>query len=116
MRERKKPRISWVTKTKWILKMEKIKNAIKSAYQWLNKEGGMLHILACYALMLTFSPMVGVWWSLAATIFVALLKEFIDFFIQKGNDKKQVIHDLIMDAAGIILAAVIIILWFIRIW
>jgi hypothetical protein len=107
MRERKKPRISWVTKTKWILRMEKLKNAISKAlawlnkaYQWLDKEGGMLHLLACYAMMLTLEPFVG--WVLASVIawIIFLGEEAIDYFIRKSNNLKQVLNDIIRDAIG----------------
>lgn len=107
MRERKKPRISWVTKTKWILRMEKIKNAIR----WIGTDG-LLHFLICYAMVLALSPIIG-WWAILPTTILAAAKEGWDYFIQKDNDKPQVIHDLICDGAGIVLAYITMLLWLI---
>ena len=78
--------------------MEKIKNAIKAAYQWLDKEGGLLHILACYAMMLTFSPL-GFGWASAITWLIAVAKEVYDL-IRKSNNIKQSANDIIRDAIG----------------
>ena len=78
--------------------MEKIKNAIIAAYQWLSKEGGMLHFLACYAIMLTFAPL-GYWWATAITWAVAIGKEAADL-IRKTNNLQQVFNDLLRDAIG----------------
>lgn len=101
--------------------MNKIKNAISKAlawlnkaYQWLSLEGGMLHLLASYALMLALSPIIG-WWAILPTTIIAAAKEGYDLFIQKDNDKPQVIHDLICDGAGIVLAYITMLLWLIRI-
>ncbi len=78
--------------------MEKIKNAIKSAYQWLDKEGGMLHFLACYAMMLTFAPF-GFGWASAITWAVAIAKEVADI-ARKRNTLQQALNDIIRDAIG----------------
>ena len=78
--------------------MEKIKNAIKSAYQWLDKEGGMLHFLCCYALMLTFAP-IGFGWASAITWAVAIAKEICDI-ARKSNTLKQALNDIVRDAIG----------------
>lgn len=87
--------------------MEKIKNAIsktlawlKKAYQWLDKEGGMLHFLGFMCIMLTLEPFVG--WVLASVIawIIFLGKEAIDYFIRKSNNLKQVLNDIIRDAIG----------------
>ena len=87
--------------------MEKLKNIIK----WIGVDG-LLHFLVCYAMMLALSPMIG-WWALLPTAVVAALKEGYDFHIQKDNDKPQVIHDLLCDAAGIVCAYLTMLLWLI---
>ena len=79
--------------------MEKLKNIIRSAYEWLNKEGGLLHILACYALMLTFAPFVGIGWASVVTWTIAFAKEVIDL-IRKSNNLEQALNDVIRDAIG----------------
>lgn len=86
--------------------MENIKNAIKSAYQWLDKEGGLLHILACYAMMLTFSPL-GFGWASAITWLIAIAKEVYDLW-RKSNNLKQSANDIIRDAIGWGGAAIVI--------
>jgi hypothetical protein len=78
--------------------MEKLKNAIKLAYQWLSKEGGMLHFLACYAMMLTFAPF-GFGWASAITWAVAIGKEICDI-ARKSNNFQQALNDIIRDAIG----------------
>ena len=82
-----------------------IKNAINKAlawlnkaYQWLSLEGGMLHFLACYALMLTFSPL-GFGWAFAITWGVAIAKEICDI-ARKSNTLQQALNDIIRDAIG----------------
>ena len=87
--------------------MNKIKNAIK----WIGTDG-LLHFLICYAMMLALSPIIG-WWAILPTTIIAAAKEGYDFFIQKDNDKSQVIHDLICDGAGIIIAYLTMLLWLI---
>ena len=85
--------------------MEKIKNAINKAlawlnkaYQWLSLEGGMLHLLACYAIMLTFAPF-GFGWASAITWLIAIAKEVYDF-VSKTNTLQQALNDIVRDAIG----------------
>ena len=78
--------------------MEKIKNAIKAAYQWLNIEGGMLHLIIAYALMLTFAP-IGFGWATLITWVVLLSKEVYDL-VKKTNNLEQVYNDIVRDAIG----------------
>jgi hypothetical protein len=85
--------------------MEQIKNAISKAlawlnkaYQWLSKEGGMLHLLACYAIMQTFEPL-GLGWASLITWVVAIGKEAFDL-IRKSNNLRNVANDIIRDAIG----------------
>jgi hypothetical protein len=105
MRERKKPRISWVTKTKWILRMEKLKNAIK----WIGTDG-LLHFLVCYALILALTPLIG-FYALIPTTIAALGKEGYDYHVKKSNSREQVIHDLVCDLAGIVAAYATMLIW-----
>lgn len=88
--------------------MEKIKALIK----WIGVDG-LLHFLVCYAMMLTLTPIIGVWWTLGTTLFVALAKEAYDVFIKKSNTLEHVIHDLIMDAGGILFALIFMLLWWV---
>ena len=87
--------------------MEKIKNAIK----WIGVDG-LLHFLVCYALMLALTPIIG-WYALIPTAIVAAGKEGYDFHIQKSNNKQQVVHDLICDAAGVASAYATMAIWLI---
>lgn len=89
--------------------MEKLKNIIK----WIGTDG-LLHFLVCYAMILALTPIIG-WWALIPTALVAAMKEGYDYHIEKDNDKQQVVHDLICDLAGIILAYLTMLLWLIRI-
>ena len=81
--------------------MEKIKRLLN----WIATDG-LQHILICYAMMLTLAPIVGIAWSVLATTGIAVLKEVWDFCIQKDNDISQVMHDLLCDVVGIVMAIV----------
>ena len=90
--------------------MKGLLNMLKWAYNWVGTDG-FLHFLVCYALMLTFQPIVGVWWSLLIVIIPALLKEAWDYFVDKDNNVEQVLHDLICDGVGIAAALITILIW-----
>lgn len=83
------------------MKIIQILNKIK---EWVAHDG-LLHFLICYCLMVAFFPIIG-WWTFLTTSLAAVLKEGVDYFIEKDNDTKAVTHDLIMDAIGIICATV----------
>lgn len=86
--------------------MEKLKELRK----WIGSDG-LLHFLVCYAVTLTLTPFVGVWWTLLIVIATSCFKEAWDYFVQRDNDKEQVIHDLICDGAGVMIALTVLILW-----
>lgn len=83
---------------------------LKSIIKWVGTDG-LLHFLVCYSIMLTLTPIIGVWWTLLATAIIALGKEAVDVFIQKDNDKNAVLHDLILDACGILFALITMLIW-----
>lgn len=80
---------------------------IKKMLKWVGIDG-LLHFLVCYAMMLTFAPMIGLAWAVLATTGVAVLKEVWDFCIQKDNNEKQVMHDFVFDIVGILMAIVVL--------
>lgn len=83
---------------------------MKSVLKWISTDG-LLHLLVCCCIMLSLSPIWGIWIAIAITLFIALLKEAYDFFIEKDNNMQQVLHDLICDFFGILIALMIILLW-----
>lgn len=83
-----------------------MKDMLNKITAWVGTDG-LLHFLVCYAMMLTLSPRMGTIWAIVLTALVALAKEAYDFFIQKDNDKYAAIHDLICDAAGMVVAGII---------
>lgn len=85
-------------------------NKLKSIIKWVGTDG-LLHFLSCYAIMLTLTPIIGVWWTMLATAIIALGKEAWDYFYQKDNDKNAVLHDLILDACGILFALITMLIW-----
>ena len=87
--------------------MEKLKNIL----QWIATDG-LLHFLVCYAMTLALSPIIG-FYALIPTIVVALAKEGYDYHIKKSNNREQVVHDLICDAAGIASAYATMAIWLI---
>lgn len=82
-----------------------MRNFINKITKWVGTDG-LLHFLVCYALMLTLSPILGMAWAVLTTTNIAILKEVIDFCIQKDNDISQVMHDLLCDVVGIVMAIV----------
>lgn len=79
---------------------------IKKMLKWVGIDG-LLHFLVCYAMMLTLAPMIGLAWAVLATTGVAVLKEVWDFCIQKDNNEQQVMHDIVFDILGIVMAIVV---------
>jgi hypothetical protein len=86
--------------------MEKLKTICK----WVGVDG-LLHFLVCYAMMLAFTPVVGVWWAIFSVTAASLVKEWMDFFIQQDNDRDAVWHDFICDGAGILAALITMAIW-----
>lgn len=86
--------------------MEKFKEITK----WVGVDG-LLHFLVCYAMMLAFTPIVGVWWAMGITTVAAIGKEVYDAI--KGATLSALGHDFICDAIGLLSAVCTIILWLI---
>ena len=87
--------------------MDKIENAIK----WIGTDG-LLHFLVCYAMMVSLTPLIG-FYALIPTTIAALGKEGYDYHFRKSNNREQVVHDLICDAAGIAAAYITMLIWLI---
>jgi hypothetical protein len=83
-----------------------IKNIIK-----LICTDGLLHFLACYAIILTFSPLIGILGAIGIAGALSIVKEAWDYFYEKDNNVQQVLHDLICDVIGILGALIVMLLW-----
>lgn len=79
---------------------------MKAIIKWIATDG-LLHILVCYALMLTFTPLIGSRWATLLTAVIAASKEIYDI-LKKRNNFEQSLHDVICDLVGIFLADLII--------
>lgn len=86
--------------------MEKIKNICK----WVGYDG-LLHILCVFAILMVFIPIIGLWWSIGLATIASAFKEAFDVFVQKDNNKEQVIHDVICDGVGLLIALATMIMW-----
>lgn len=84
-------------------------NKLKQLYKWIANDG-LLHILVCITLMLSFHLIIGYLLSLLITIIFGLIKEIYDYFIQKDNNINQVKHDIICNCIGVIISSFIILL------
>lgn len=84
-------------------------DSIKQLYKYIANDG-LLHILMCIVLMLSFYLIIGYLLSLLITIIFGLIKEIYDYFIQKDNNINQVKHDIICNGIGIIISSFIILL------
>lgn len=73
--------------------MDKIKNAIQRI-----GTDGLLHLLVCYVMVLTFIPLGFVWTSVI-TWSLAIGKEVYDI-VRKTNNIKQVFNDITRDGIG----------------
>lgn len=82
--------------------MKKIFNTIWNYVQI----DGLLHFLVCYALVITFALFDTTIFPIAGTmvaVFCATIKECWDASYKHAT-KKQIIHDLVFDALGILIA------------
>lgn len=94
------------------VKKYNIMNKLKQLYKWIANDG-ILHILICIVLMLSFQPIIGYLLSLFITIIFAGMKEIYDYYIQKDNTVDQIKHDIICNGIGIIISSFIILLHYI---
>lgn len=84
---------------------------LKNIYQWIASDG-LLHILMSMAIMLCLQPLVGTLISVCITLIIGLLKEFYDGVVQKDNNREQILHDVVCDVVGIVMAiCVIYLIW-----
>ena len=83
---------------------------LKYIFKWVAFDG-LLHILCVFAILMVFTPLVGLWWSIAIATISSALKEAYDVVIQQDNNKEQVIHDVICDGVGLVLAIAVMLLW-----
>ena len=83
---------------------------LKTICRWVGVDG-LLHFLVCYAIMLAFTPVVGVWWAMFSVAVASLVKEAMDFFIQQDNDRDAVLHALICDGAAVLAALITMAIW-----
>lgn len=86
--------------------MERLKKLIK----WVAIDG-WLHILVCYSIMLALTPMIGIWLGLLIVMVVSAIKEAYDYYIQKDNNREQVIHDVVCDMIGMVAAIIALLFW-----
>ena len=82
---------------------------LKTICRWVGVDG-LLHFLVCYGMMLAFTPIIGVWWSLFAAVLASLVKEAIDS-IMNDSDECNAWHDLICDGAGVLAALITMAIW-----
>ena len=83
---------------------------MKRIIDWIAVDG-LLHFLVCYAMMLAFAPIIGLWWSMGMTVIAALSKEVLDYIVECDNNTEQVHHDLICDGAGLVFSLITILIW-----
>lgn len=82
---------------------------IKAILIWIATDG-LLHILVCYAIMLALTPVVGLWWAIAATASAAVAKKVFDALCGR-NTWSQMAHDFICDGVGLLLAGCTLFVW-----
>jgi hypothetical protein len=90
--------------------INKVAGVVPATYKWIATDG-LLHMLACFAIMLAFTPIVGVWWAMGITTAAAIGKEAFDAI--KGADIDAINHDFVCDAAGLLIGVLTIALWWV---
>lgn len=88
---------------------------IKDIMNWIGTDG-LLHLFACWLIVLVATPIRGIWLAILASVILSLGKEIWDVFIQKDNCKEQAIHDIICDGIGVLAGLLTIGLWWIVIF
>lgn len=93
--------------------MRKFIESVKAFAKWVNTDG-LLHILVCYAVMLTIVPFGNSFWAGAAGAIIlaailSLVKEGYDYL--RGASLQQIWHDLLCDAIGMGLGVLTLLLW-----
>lgn len=79
--------------------ISKATDIVSATYKWIATDG-LQHILICYAIMLTLSPIIGKEPAFWVTTLVAIGKEVYDLW-KKKNNLNQALHDLVCDYGGI---------------
>lgn len=87
--------------------MQKLRDIMK----WVETDG-LLHFLVSYSMMLALHPIIGTW-SVLITATFGFIKEAKDYFVEKDNSPKQLLHDLICDGVGIVAAYATMLIWII---
>ena len=83
---------------------------LKTICRWVGVDG-LLHFLVCYAMMLAFTPVVGVWLAIYSGTAASQVKEAMDYLVQQDNDRNAGLHDLICDGAGVLAALITMAIW-----
>lgn len=78
----------------------KVKAFFEGVWRWVRVDG-LLHILAVYAIVLTFCGPLSWWVADLIAVGVFIIKELVDLISKKGTAEW---HDVICDIAGLILA------------
>jgi len=87
--------------------MEKLVEKIAKLITWIAKDG-YLHFSVSFILLLTLKIFLPLWACVIITAVAGAYKEFLyDYLLHEGEIS---VHDLIMDAAGILYAVIILIL------
>lgn len=89
--------------------MKKIIEKIKGFAKWVASDG-LQHIGAIDLIILTLTPIIGIWWASLVAIVIGIGREAVQFLRGK-NTKEQVHHDLICDGIGLIMAYLTIAVW-----
>ena len=83
---------------------------MKRLYNWIASDG-LLHILISMAIMLCLQPLVGTILAVCVAVLLGAGKEIYDGAIQKDNNGEQILHDVVCDVVGIILAIIVVSVW-----
>ena len=83
---------------------------MKKIYQWIASDG-LLHILVSMVVILCLQPLVGATIAICVAVLLGVGKEIYDRYIQCDNNREQILHDVVCDIVGIILAIIVVSVW-----
>ena len=78
----------------------KVKAFFEGVWRWVRVDG-LLHILAVYAIVLTFCGPLSWWVADLIAVGVFIIKELVDLISKKGTAEW---HDVLCDLIGLLLA------------
>ena len=83
---------------------------MKKLYSWIASDG-LLHILVSMVVVLCLQPVIGTTIAICVAVLLGVGKEIYDGLIERDNNGEQILHDLVCDVVGIMMALIVVGIW-----